>query len=444
MGQRQRQTISFDGFTLDLTLGCVKRGDEEVSLRPKSFAVLQYLVENSGRLVSKAELMGVVWPDTAVTDDSLVQCLIEIRRALGDGTQQLIKTVPRRGYIFTMEATRHDSTAPQAVDEKQDDGAGLVIEGGEPANDDAPPAVASEQMAMPAANQPGRRAARVARPALLAACVVLVGLVAASYVWMSAGSESPGREAVRSIAVLPFKPIAPKDRDEYLGTGIADALIANLSNVTQIVVRPTSAVLRYGAEGQNAIAAGRELKVDAVLDGRLQKAGDRVRLTVQLISVRDGTPLWAGKFDEKLTDIFAVQDLISQSVAEALRLKLTGEEERRLVRRQTENDQAYLLFLKGRFHMNRRTAADQQQAIRYFEQALALDSQYAQAYALLADSYMGLTLMKPLPPKEGWSKARTAVVRALEIDSALAEAHSALGNLKYIQDWDWAGAEKDP
>ena len=152
-------------------------------------------------------------------------------------------------------------------------------------------------------------------------------------------------------SVLPFKIIGGSSDDEYLGLGMADALITKLSNLRQIVVRPTSAVRKYGAAGgQDPVAFGRDLQVDSVLEGSVQKSGEQIRVTVQLVSVRDGTPLWAGKFDERFTGIFTVQDMISERLADALAIKLTSEQRQRLTKRSTQNSEAYTHYLKGRYH----------------------------------------------------------------------------------------------
>jgi tetratricopeptide (TPR) repeat protein len=227
---------------------------------------------------------------------------------------------------------------------------------------------------------------------------------------------------------------------------MADALITKLSNIRQISVRPTSAVLKFADAGRtDPVAAGRELTVDSVLEGSIQRAGDRVRVTVQLVSVRESRPLWAHSFDERLTDIFAVQDSISAQVAQALTLKLTGEEQRLLAKRYTENVEAYQSYLRGRFFWNKRNAESLDKSITYFNEAIMRDPAYALAYAGLADAHsvIGFYQFGKLPPEESYQKAKAAALKALELDDSLAEAHASLALSVGDVDGDEAAAERE-
>jgi eukaryotic-like serine/threonine-protein kinase len=246
----------------------------------------------------------------------------------------------------------------------------------------------------------------------------------------------------RAIAVLPFKMLRREEQtDEYLGVGMADAIITKLSNIRRIIVRPTSSVLKYAHSEADLLAAGHELDVGFVLDGRIQRANDRVRVTVQLIRVRDGAPLWAAKFDENFTDIFTVEDSISGQVAQALMPKLSGEEQEMLSKRETENAQAYQAYLKGRYYWNTFTEEGLAQAIFHFMEAIEEDPNYAQAYAGVADYYNYLGVWGVLPPKESFAAAKDAALKALSLDDTLAEAHTSLAFALLAYDWDWEQAE---
>jgi DNA-binding winged helix-turn-helix (wHTH) protein/tetratricopeptide (TPR) repeat protein len=251
--------------------------------------------------------------------------------------------------------------------------------------------------------------------------------------------------APRSIAVLPFISLGPKDTDEYLGLGMADALITRLGNIRRIIVRPTSAVRAYVGQTPDPVAAGRSLGVDMVLEGSIQRAGERIRVTVQLVSVDAAASVWGDRFDERLPDIFAVQDSISLRLAAALVSTLTAEEKVRIERRHTDDHDAHDAYLKGRHHWNTRTEDGLKKAVRHFEQAIALDPRYALAYAGLADCYtlLGSAGYGALPAKEALARARAAAVKALEIDPELAEAHTSLALVKFRLDWDWAAAETE-
>jgi TolB-like protein/Tfp pilus assembly protein PilF len=245
-----------------------------------------------------------------------------------------------------------------------------------------------------------------------------------------------------SIAVLPFKHIGSREDDEYLGLGITDALITRLSNVRQVIVRPTSAVRKY-QDVLDPIAAGQELRVESVLDGSIQRSGQRIRVTVQLISVANGAALWAAKFDEQFTGIFEVEDSISEQVTKALTLKLTSEEKVQLVKHHTEDSEAYQLYLRGRYLVNNRKSLDGfKKAIEYFQKAIAIDSNYALAYSGLADCYIYASSQNVVPPKEYLAKAEEAALKALQLDDTLAEAHLSLG-FHRDEVWDWSGAERE-
>ena len=249
--------------------------------------------------------------------------------------------------------------------------------------------------------------------------------------------------AARSLAVLPFQVLRVEEKaDEFLGMGLADAIITKLSNLERIMVRPTSAVVKYFDGTHNILAAGQELNVGYVLDGRIQRAGDRLRLTVQLVRMRDGNPLWAAKFDENYTDLFSVEDSISEQVANALVPRLTGEEREVLLRRETENSDAYRAFLKGRYFWNRFTPDDFAKALEQFNEAIRLDPEYAQAHVGIADYYNWAAIFGISTPGESFSQAKAAAMRALDLDDELAEAHAALAFTNLCYDWNWKEAEQ--
>ena len=360
------------------------RNGEPVALAPKVLDTLLALVENPGRLLPKDELISGLWPDTFVEEATLARNISDLRRALGEssGEDKYIETVPKSGYRFVAEVRQVEPKDSVTIIERHTRSRVVVHEEIDP--------------------------------------------------------------EVRSIAVLPFKPLGANEGDEHLGLGLADALITRLSNIRQIAVRPTSAVMKYAGTGNDPAAAGRQLKVEAVLDGAIQRSGERVRVTVQLVSVSEERPLWAGKFDERFTDIFAVEDSISEQVAHALTLRLTGEERKLLGKRYTENSEAYELYLKGRYYWNKRRADELGKSIDCFRQAIDLDNHYALAHAGLADAYtflgdVGLTAIRP---KEAFSQAKQAATNALQFDDSLAEAHTSLGHL-HMHCYEWVDARRE-
>jgi DNA-binding winged helix-turn-helix (wHTH) protein/tetratricopeptide (TPR) repeat protein len=244
-----------------------------------------------------------------------------------------------------------------------------------------------------------------------------------------------------SLAVLPFRDLG-KDRDDYLGLGMADALITRLGNIGHLMVRPTSAVWRYLGVDADPVAAGRALAVDNVLEGYLQRAGDRIRVTVQLVSVEDAAPVWGARFDERLTEVFALQDSLSARLAGALVANLSAEDKGRLSKRYTTSVEAYHLYLKGRYHLAKRTEEGLKKAEGHFQRAIALDPGFAMAHAGLADSCLLLSFFfGEGRVSESVAKARAAARRALELDDTLAEAHEVLGEAELF-DWNWAEAQR--
>ena len=259
--------------------------------------------------------------------------------------------------------------------------------------------------------------------------------------WGQKIADQAGIDAnIKSIAVLPFKLLGGVE-EEYLGLGLADALIVKLSGLSDIIVRPTSAVRRYIGSDERPAEIARQLNVEAILEGNIYSAGNRVRVTAQLINVKQETPLWAGKFDERFTDIFDVEDSISEQVAHALMLKLTGHDRQRLTTHYTENIKAYQFYLKGRYHWAKRLSEGTRLAAEHFRAAIDLDPNYSLAYAGLADCYTQLAWLRFLAPCEVLPLAKAAALRALELDPLLGEAHASLAWIRLLYDLDYEAAE---
>lgn len=433
-------TYSFNDFTVDLDRGCLLRSGQEVKLRPKVFDALCYLLENNGRLVGKAELIQALWPDSFVTDDSLVQCLVELRRALGDDGQVYLKTVPRRGYIFDAVVSG-DSATSELVYTEQVEGVRVVIEEEDQERTRNDGLMQADTLVRPAASRASWMWRTPARIVVIALLVIGVG-IGLFYFWGSDKSKQAALGTqVNSIAVLPFKSVGGQGRDEAWELGVPDALITRLSNVRQINIRPSSAVFRYAGQNVDPAQAGRELKVDAVLDGSIQLQGERVRISVQLVSVA-GATLWADKFEAKITDFFAAQDSLSEQIARALTRHLTGREQSTLAKRNTSSAEAYQLCLMGHYWWAKTTPEGFQKAIGYYNQAIAIDQNYALAYTGLADGYSLQVSLNLVPPGEGLLKAKAAAEKAVELDDNSVAAHISLGHLRWLT-WDWAEAEKE-
>jgi DNA-binding winged helix-turn-helix (wHTH) protein/TolB-like protein/Flp pilus assembly protein TadD len=460
MSKANRQIYAFDNFRLDAGERILARDGEPVTLPAKAFDLLVVLLENNGRLVGKDELYQRVWTDQIVEESNLTVQMSALRKALGErrDNPRYIVTVPGHGYRFIGEVIRVGEG--QEVGIEAENQSHIVIEkkNGQMANDLVPSlpldirdhqpisetpstitATAEMQRTLPV--NPTRKWVRV-----LAVAVILCGsLLVGFYFWSkrTAPTQLPSPRQIKALAVLPFKPLVTDDRDESLELGMADTLIARLANLREINVRPIGAVRKYVGLDQDAVAAGREQRVDAVVDGHMQKSGDKIRVTVRLVRVEDGATLWTNHFDEKLTDIFQVQDSISERVAGLLAQKLTGEEQERLTRHPTENTEAYQLYLLGRYHLNRLTDDGFQKGLEYFQLAVEKDPNFALAYAGMADAYNQLAGFNVRPPREVFPKARSAAVAALNLDPQLAQAHTELAMVNLTFDWDWPVAEKE-
>jgi len=249
--------------------------------------------------------------------------------------------------------------------------------------------------------------------------------------------------AIDSVAVLPFVNVSADPNTEYLSDGITESIINNLSQFPGLRVMARSTVFRYKGKDADPQKVGQELRVGAVLAGRLQQRGDTLIVQAELVDVDKGAQLWGDQYNRKLADVFAVQQEISQQISEKLRLRLTGEDKTRMAKRSTTDPEAYQLYLKGRSYLNRRTEEGAKKAIEYFSQAIERDPSYAQGYAGLADGYLILENEGGMPGIEASSKARAAALKALELDDTLAEAHTSLAGVKEVHDWDFVGAEKE-
>ena len=416
----------FGPFRLDPCAPLLLRDGHPVALTLKALETLLYLVEHRGRVVSRDELIEAVWPDVAVEENNLSVNVSAVRKVLGEGQdgEKYIETVPRRGYRFT--ATVSD----------------VPVESAE---------VIYARNTQPTARQtqptPANRISRVTSSFVLAVSVLLAtGCVAYLYSrsW-DEPTEAAHSPALRSIAVLPLKAITKNDGDEALSLGLTDSLITRLGSSQKIVVWPLSSMTNYAGGEYNALEVGRKLKVDAILDGSFQRTGDRLRVRVRLLRVADGKPIWAGTFDEIDSDIFKLQDAISLEAASALALNIDRPERALILKRYTENKEAYHAYLRGRYYIVKRDDDDKNfdRAFAEYERALRLDPQYALAYAGLADAYSRKANVSSNDDhNQFYEKAKTAALTALTLDENLAEAHAALGWIRRIYDWDWTESEK--
>jgi TolB-like protein/Tfp pilus assembly protein PilF len=260
---------------------------------------------------------------------------------------------------------------------------------------------------------------------------------------LSPPMTNPSPQEKKSIAVLPFANLSPDPENEYFSDGLTEELINVLAKIEGLRVTSRTSAFAWKSKNEPIRRIGEQLNVNTVLEGSVRKAGNRLRITAQLVNVADDSHLWSERYDREMEDVFVVQDEIARAIVEALKIKLVGEEQCQLVQCATKSIEAYNLYLQGRFHWNKRSKEGFERAIKYFEQALQIDPKYAPAYAGLADCYTLLASYGYLAPQEGFPKAREAATKALEIDEALAEAHASLAAIKLNYEQDLQGAEQE-
>jgi DNA-binding winged helix-turn-helix (wHTH) protein/TolB-like protein/Flp pilus assembly protein TadD len=445
MSEQKSRFYEFDDFRIDAVRRHLLRMGEFVHLPPKVFDTLLTLIEHRGRVLDKDELMEAVWSDTIVEENNLTQNISAIRKALGEsrGEHRYVVTVPGRGYRFVADVREFPQNGSH--NGKGNRHVAVILK---------PTHAAVEESSQKNFQENEiRRSSKTVHPsfertfqgfskrnALLVTLIIGCLTAFSSWWFINQARLQKDNAAIKSIAVLPFKPLNAEETEKYIGAGMTDALITKLGNIRQISVRPTSATLRYSNLAQEPVTTGRELNVDAILDGHFQKAGDRIRLTVQLVRVSDGETLWANAFDENFRDVFAMQDSISEQVAVTLKIKLSREEQAGIQRRYTESTEAYQAFMKAHHFMNKGTMKDWDRSIEHFQKAIDLDPKYALAYAGLADCYRRIN-DRGVPAEKSIVLARAALMKAIEVDETVAYSYSMLGLIAFRYDWDFSRAE---
>ena len=432
MSRQIRHVYEFGPFRLDPEKPCLWRDGELVSLTPKAVETLVVLVQQSGKLVEREQLMNAVWPDTFVEDNNLNFNVSVLRKALGKNEEgeQYIKTFPRQGYRFSAQVREVTEEVPSLVVERHPRG-GAEIERGELS---AKAEVTEETSVAPAVERLRSRAVYAAG----AVAVLLAVGVVAWLLWPRPQTTAPspaGPSTIRTIAVLPIKPLKDEEADRTLSLAITDTLVTKLGGLPSILVRPVS---NAGAD-PDPIEIGRRINADAVLEATLQRTDRRLRINARLLRVGDGSLIWSASFDENETDLFNLQDALSLQLTQSLGARLNPTEIEQLTRRDTQNREAFKVYWRGRFFLEKRNP---EKAIAQFIEAINLDSNYAAAYAGLADAYIWQASFTSDADNDLYGKAKTATDQALKLDPNLGEAYSSLGRIQHWHDWNWEGAEK--
>ncbi|MGA2920907.1 MAG: winged helix-turn-helix domain-containing protein [Candidatus Sulfotelmatobacter sp.] len=418
MAELKRPPIRFGIFEVDLQAGELRRQGVKVKLQQQPFEILTMLLECPGEVLTREELQKRLWPTDTFVDfeRGLNRATNRLRDSLGDEADnpRFIETLPRRGYRFIGQIEKLDGGRNTAE----------LVSG----QDDAVSTNRSRHL--PSCGR--------ARPRIgFAFAIISLGLLA-----LAAWFFLRPRDAIQSVAVLPFINASSDSNAEYLSDGITESLINNLSQLPNLRVMARSTVFRYKGKDIDPQKIGNDLHVQAVLSGRLLQQGNVLVIQAELMDVKTGTQLWGGQFNRGVEDVLALQYDLSSEIAEKLRLKLTGDEKQRLAKRYTEDAEAYQFYLKGRYYWNKRSREGTRKAVSYFQQAIDKDPAYALAYAGLADAYTYFSFFNLAPPRDAMPRAKAAAMKALEIDEHLAEAHVSLGYISFAYDWDWTAAGK--
>jgi TolB-like protein/DNA-binding winged helix-turn-helix (wHTH) protein len=421
----------FGQFALDSQRRALSRADAAISLTPKAFDVLLFLVQNPNRLVTKEELLQAVWGDTFVEEGNLTQYISHLRKALGDNSEdtRLIVTIARKGYQFTADVTFAETadTAKQAA---------AQVPAAEGSLADAQAFHELQvRKAVPRSPRRWRKATVVGASALL---LVIVGFA----FWRYFRAITPPRSQKIMLAVLPFENLTGDPNKEYLADGLTEETISQLGrlNPEQLGVIARTSVMGYKHKDERLDEIGRDLSVQYVLENSLRESGNHMRLTAQLIQVKDQTHLWAQDYDYLAKDILNVQDDVAKAVAHEIRVRLTSQQQAELAQSHPVNPEAFDAYMQGYYFFERNTDKDTNMAAKYYERATQLDPSYALAWVGLSRTRNWQVNVSLIPTEEGHRLGREAVERALALNPNLAEAHAQMGRIKQQVDFDWAGA----
>ena len=402
--------ICFRRFELDVTSGELRTDGQKVPLPPKAFEILRALVEHPGEVVTREDLRTRLWPaDTFVEfEDSLNHAVNKLRRILGDSAEnpQFIETLPRFGYRFIAPTSGHD-----------------------------PP------------EEPPKPRRRWLVPLLVSAVVLLV-VMAAVLAFDVSGLRRrlmgrPAEPVIRSLAVLPLSNLTGDPQQEYFADGMTDALITDLAKIHGVKVISRTSVMQFKNVQKPLPEIARALGVEGIVEGSVQRSGDRVRVTAQLIRASTDTHLWSESYERDTRDVLTLEAEVSQAIAREIRVAVSPEETKTIVRVGPVNPEAYEAYLKGKSHWYQLSREHFDAALQYFELALQKDPNFALAYVGVSNVWMMRGDAGFLAPNETMPKAKAAVSKALALDESLSEAHIALANILEPYDRDWAAAERE-
>jgi len=425
------QVIRFDVFELDLRAGELRKRGLRIRLQEQPLLILQALLENPGQIVTREELQKRIWPDDTFVDfnHGLNSAVNRVRDALSDSADnpRFIETLSRRGYRFIgmLHATEVEAPLIQTA----------TVDSGAATTDPSDLVLLPRKKWIPFL---------IGFAIVVAILAILVGLDVSGLKDKVLGTQV---HRLRSLAVLPLQNLTSDSSKDYFADGMTEDLTTQLSKLADLTVISHTSVIQYKGTHKPLPQIASELHVDAVVEGAVEFAGDRVRITAQLVDAETDRHLWADTYDRELSNVLLLQSEVATDVAKQIDLQLTPQQRQRL-REQARPvvPEAYQAYLLGRINWNKRTSDGLAKAGEYFQQAIQKDPNYALAYSGLADYLAFLSLIggpEIMPPRDAMAKAKAAALKSVELDPLLAEAHASLGHVLANYDWDWAGAERE-
>ncbi|MEX2156314.1 MAG: winged helix-turn-helix domain-containing protein [Gemmatimonadales bacterium] len=397
-----RAVIRFGSFEVDLRAGELRRHGSRITLQQQPFRVLALLLEHPGDVVTRDELRQAIWPGTAFGsfDEGIDATIHKLRTALGDSAEhpRFVETLPRRGYRFIAPVDAEAGPAPKRIP--------LALAGG-----------------------------------LTVLAVVLLVLSAGGLRGRWPGRATSPR--IHSIVVLPLGNLSGDPAQEYFADGMTEALITSLGRIAGLRVISRTSAMYYKGRHETLPEIARQLDVDAVVEGAVLRAGNRVRITAQLVEASTDRHLWAATYERDLGDVLALQDEVARAITDQVQSKLSPPPETRLGVHRRVNPEAYDAYLRGRYEWNAWTEPGLTRSVAYFEQALRQDSSYAAAWAGLSDAYHLLGLFGFLPQEVALPKVKATALRAIELDETLSEAHVSLSGVRLHLEWSWSATETE-
>ena len=411
------QLIRFGSFELDLPSGELRRNGAKVKLQEQPFQILQVLLQNPGRVVSREDLRKRIWPeDTFVDfDRGLYSAFSRLRDALSDSAEspRFIETIPRRGYRFIAPVEAVTAAPPE------------------------------DPSSTPVRRKSTRPSTILALASLaLGTCLVLAFLVSSRIPWLGRFTHAPA--PIRSLAVLPLENLSGDPAQEYFADGMTDELITSLAQLGNVQVISRASVMRFKGTRTPLSQIARELHVDAIVEGSFVRSGQHVRITAQLIDPSTDRHLWARSYERDVRDVLTLQSEVAGAIADEVSGKLTPQQRARMAAARPTKPEAYVAYLKSRYFVqNQRSAEGVKRSLEYSLRAVQIDPDWPLAYAGLAGSYISANYVDALPPEEVWPKAKSAAQQALQLDPNLSEAHVALGEVLENSDFDYPAAERE-